>query len=157
MMFSQEVVELLRIAGWFPGRRVDVSEMRSVLQREGFNVSPAAEAVLSEFGGLTVKHPHSRGPNSDLRDYFHFQVSEVMSGSPTGWVFDYSEMVGESLCPIGQAFRGYMIMCVGSSGHVYGGYDNTLVLIGNTAEEAIGNMCTGVRPIDLSYSSEHMH
>ena len=55
-------------------------------------------------------------------------------------------MVGEPLCPVGLACRDYLVIVMGVSGRVFGGYDECLVLLGDTPEEAIDNLCNGRRP-----------
>lgn len=45
--------------------------------------------------------------------------------------------------PVGEASRGYLIMCMGSGGHVYGGYDDFLVRLGTSGDDAIEGLCTG--------------
>lgn len=154
MMFSQTTLKFLENAGWFPGRSVSFTGAKALLEDKGFSLSLPAEMVLAEFGGLLVKHPHWAGPRDKLDDNFHFDVPKALTRWMLGWIGEYSAMVGEELCPIGEAYRGNMIMCAGPSGRIYGGFDDTFVLFGETTELAIENLCSGAKPIDLSHLGE---
>jgi hypothetical protein len=46
--------ELLRQAGWSPGRRVDVDSMLAELASEGHVLVPPVRGFLREFSGLTI-------------------------------------------------------------------------------------------------------
>lgn len=50
--YPPETQTALKVAGWTPGRKVDVAELLQWLESSGFAVSPAAEKFLSEFVGL---------------------------------------------------------------------------------------------------------
>ena len=47
---SKDVEELLRQAGWHPGRRIDLSPWVT----HGMKLFPAARRILAEFGGLVI-------------------------------------------------------------------------------------------------------
>ncbi len=147
-MFSDMTRELLERSGWYPGRKIDISEMEILVKRNGFPINPFVGSILGEFGGLRVTHPHAVVPG--VEDYFHFDVARAISGRDMKWLEDYSKIVGEQLTPVGEAFRDYMILCVGGSGCVYAGFDETLVLVGESPEFAIENLCSGAKLLDLS-------
>jgi hypothetical protein len=39
------------------------------------------------------------------------------------------------MTPIGEASRGYLIMCMAPGGTVYGGYDDVLVKLGSSGDD----------------------
>src|SRR4051812_1081547 len=49
---STQTHEILRGAGWFPGRHVDTAAWDSSFVETGLMMPPAAAAFLGEFGGL---------------------------------------------------------------------------------------------------------
>jgi hypothetical protein len=58
---SPEATGILREAGWSAERRIDISRWIADLARQGTAAFPAAEAILSNCGGLVVKHTDQRG------------------------------------------------------------------------------------------------
>jgi hypothetical protein len=52
--FSPETDRVLRGAGWFPGRTVDIERWSLPLAAEGLEIHGSAERFLAEFGGLAV-------------------------------------------------------------------------------------------------------
>lgn len=65
-------------------------------------------------------------------------------GRDPGWAREYERRSGEpALTPIGEAARGHLIMCMGPGGQVYGGYDDFLVRLGASGDDAIEGLCTG--------------
>ena len=135
-------MQCLLEAGWRPGRNVPVpEEAEAELRADGHALLPSARAFLAEFGGLTVIHPHARtaGP-----DRFVIDALLAVRGRDSDWVREYERRSGEpALTPVGEAARGYLIMCMGSGGYVYGGYDDFLVRLGTSGDDAIEALCTG--------------
>ena len=69
---TPEVEERLRGAGWFPGRRVDDSQIAKWLKigvRDfGCHVFPEAVKLLREYGGLTLSDIHFSPEESQMRN-----------------------------------------------------------------------------------------
>jgi hypothetical protein len=53
----------------------------------------------------------------------------------------YAMRVGKPLCVIGAASDDYLILSMDPDGAVYGGYDEQLVIVGNSADDAIDSLC----------------
>ena len=136
----------LLAAGWQQGRSACLpAGAGDELRADGLALLPAARAFLAEFGGLTVTYPHARVPGS--QDKFVIDPLLALRGRDPGWAREYARRCGEpALTPVGEAARGYLIMCMGPGGHVYGGYDGTLVLLGTSGDDAIEGLCTGREP-----------
>jgi len=141
--FGELTLQCLLTAGWHPGRNVSLPEQAETEPRaDGHALLPSARAFLAEFGGLTVVHPHARAPAST--DRFVIDALVAARGTDPDWVRDYERRSGETaLTPVGEAARGYLIMCMGPGGHLYGGYDNFLVRLGTSGDDAIEGLCTG--------------
>jgi SUKH-3 immunity protein len=139
-MFTPSTEKLLRRAGWAPGRRFNVREVKARLMENGFSLHAKAEEFLVEFGGLEVTHPHSKVP--DVTDRFKLDVSEALRMFGHGWVKDdYSRRVGVPLCVVGHAYNGYMVLAMAPDGSVYAGYDDELVRVGDSGVAALENLC----------------
>jgi len=134
--FSKTTLKFLYQAGWFEKRKVNISEFIPVLHEEGFSLTKKVAQFLKSFGKLKIKQPGG--------DYFHFDVIEATLSVDTDWVKqDYSERVGEKLCIIGEAFNGYMTLCMSPQGEVYAGFDDTLVYVGTSGYDAIEALSLG--------------
>ena len=123
-----DALQLLRSAGWQPGRAIDVAGERDALQREGYETTPAAEALLMEYSGLTVRGSHHDDPlvidaTAAARDVF------------PGWANRYSAAIGSTLVPVGQ--QSHMTLYVDEAGWLWGGFDTQFGYCGNDMTEAV--------------------
>jgi len=136
MIFSKNTLKLLHEAGWHKKRRTDTSEFCQILSSEGFAPSGKITEFLKRFGNLRIRQKTG--------DCFHFDISEAVSNVDPDWITEnYSERAGSNLCAIGEAFSGYMVLCMSPKGEVYAGFDETLVYVGASGEEAVSNLCSG--------------
>ena len=139
MEFEEKVKNLLIEAGWKPGRQVDISQYKLVIENEGYKLSSAVEMFLQQFGGLYIRYPL---PNSQS-DIVHFDVIKSVRDTNPFWVKDeYSQRLNNfNLCVIGQAFTNHMTIIMDNYGNVYGGYDDNLYFIADSGEDAIRIIC----------------
>ena len=141
--FSTETEQTLRRAGWYPGRHVPevVSSLKDNETLSGFEMFPAAEEVLSEFGGLKVDQ---QGPGeTGAREPFQFDPA--LAGYEEEFFSDFSRLVNTKLYPLGEAANGHSYWAIGENGNVY------LVmfeigLLGKNIEEALDNLIIGRNP-----------
>ena len=98
---ADEVVRILRAAGWQEGRRVDTYEERRYLEEFGFTVNPAAESFLAEFHGLHFDLPN--GPH----DFDVHKAAFWMTKEEVPFV---NRLTDELLCPVGYGGRTYMLL-----------------------------------------------
>ncbi len=61
----------------------------------------------------------------------------------------YSKIVGSPLSPIGEASGGYLKLMIDERGRIFGGYDQVLLAIGTSGEDAVEALCSGrkLRPV----------
>jgi SUKH-3 immunity protein of toxin-antitoxin system len=111
---SPETTGILREAGWSAERRVDVSGWITDLAREGTTALPAAEAILSNFGGLVVKHTDHQGSSRHSFDL-----------NPSRWyhardeIRDNEELVGDRLFPLGETEGAGMLAVLEDGGIIW--------------------------------------
>ncbi|MDR0416129.1 MAG: SUKH-3 domain-containing protein [Propionibacteriaceae bacterium] len=122
------IEQLLRAAGWRPGRRVDTSEAERAFAERRFPVTPAALAALREFSGLTVKRP------DELGGVLFDGVAAAME-TELGWFDRYNQAEGHSFTPI--ADYGPMLIMVDEAGGVWGASDDVYGRLGDTVPEAL--------------------
>lgn len=129
--FSEGTRVALERAGWFPGRRGETDKYCELLRRDGVEPYEVVKDFLAEFGGLRLETPP--GTPDEHQEWFFFGVVE-----PSFHLMQfYSRAVGEYLFKVGLAYRGYMVLGMGSTGAVYAGYDETLIRVGESGVAAI--------------------
>ncbi|MFX0196969.1 MAG: SUKH-3 domain-containing protein [Candidatus Hodarchaeota archaeon] len=140
--FSTETEAFLKKAGWRKGRAVNIDDYVQFLKNETFDIPKTVINFLREFGGLKVVHPHAKVPGK--MDFFSFNVKKAIQDHDPLWVKEeYSNRVGKQLCIIGQAFRDYMVLSMSEDSEVFAGFDDILVYVGSSGDQAIENLCLG--------------
>lgn len=105
---------LLREAGWFPGRAVNIARDVSRLKADGFLVTSAAQVFLREFTRLKISCGTKTQP-------IVIDGALAARGVYPYWCERYSEAVGSALVPVGEYSR--MTIYVDEQGGLWGGYD----------------------------------
>ncbi|PEA81595.1 hypothetical protein COL60_24935, partial [Bacillus pseudomycoides] len=54
MKISNKTIEELKKAGWYEGRKIDISENVKFLEERGFEVFESAKKFMEEFGELRI-------------------------------------------------------------------------------------------------------
>jgi hypothetical protein len=140
--FSSRTRSFLESAGWHASRSRPVDSEVRILRTEGYDVPTPVLDLLREFGGLKVTYPHAKVPAHD--DNFVIDAELAMRGTFKAWIDEYQRRVGATtLTPVGQAARGYLVLVMADTGTVYAGYDDTLLIVGESADQAIENLCSG--------------
>lgn len=133
---SPEAEAFLRAGGWSPNS-ADMSETVAQLRRDGYEVSPHAEAILSRFDGLSFS-----GKRRKWRPVHDFEIR------PSSWYgeadrFEYIQAItGAPVCPLGDT-SGAAMLGVLSDGRVVVELNGHLVSIGNTWREALDSQLFG--------------
>ncbi|HDN25833.1 MAG TPA: hypothetical protein ENG03_01800 [Thioploca sp.] len=97
--FSTKTQSLLIKAGWQEGRKIDTTGYEQVLREEEFEIPTCVKALLQEFGGLRIVHPHAKVPGET--DDFIFEAVKATYQSLADWVKgNYSHRVGKKLCSV---------------------------------------------------------
>jgi hypothetical protein len=113
--FSAETEEVLRTAGWFPGRKIDTASTVSALKEDGFVPHDSALTFLREFGNLHVD-VHGSGV-SCARVPFAFDPLEA-SGEQDRFL-EWGESLGVQLLPIGYLDHHRYLLGIDHMGDVY--------------------------------------
>ncbi len=108
-------IELLRKAGWFPGRTVDISLDLAALATAGFEVTEAAETFLRENSGLRIAWESKLNP-------LKIDGAAVARSTDPEWCQAYSAAIGSPLVPVGE--YSLMVLYIDSSGDLWGAADN---------------------------------
>lgn len=139
--FSQEVDDVLRRAGWMPGRQADLTRWKGTLPE--FEWHGAAEKFLREFGGIRVV-VEGFGVKS-TREPFEFDP-DVAFGEEERFV-DLSALYGRKFFPVGEFGQGEFFLAIDEDSVVY--------LVARRAwryskvDQALDQLVTGVAPEKL--------
>ncbi|MEM8601665.1 MAG: SUKH-3 domain-containing protein [Bacteroidota bacterium] len=146
--FVPEVEQLLRLAGWFPGRRIEDARIDAwaseIESPEGFRMTPAARRVLSEFGGLHVKPQTVVGRDrarSDIKFNPRSGIGEEIQ--ITDWLSP--DALGRGFFPIGAASKSYLVCAVDSAGGFYAWFDG-MHWKGEPFDQALEQLLLGIDP-----------
>ena len=132
--------ELLRVAGWYPGRQVDTASGEQALIAAGYRLHDAALAVLAEFSGLTISGPEyviegRNGPRNRRRQLWIDGVRAAAECESPGACIDYSEAVGDTLVPVGCELQ--TTFMIGETGAVWGAFTDSYAFTAHSCIEAV--------------------
>jgi hypothetical protein len=133
-MMPSELENMLYAAGWYPGRRVSVSQWLEELREYGFSIVPQAVAVLEEFGGLKIEPV--RTP-TDLFSPGPVIVDPLVDAELDRFQ-DWEEQLKTRLTPVGQ-FDGQSCLAIAEDGSVYMMWDSCLWKVGSSWLDALEN------------------
>lgn len=151
MRFSPPVTHRLTQAGWYEGRRLNISPLVAYLKEEGFEFPcPPMEEFLMEFGNLYIVTPkaervypinmifYSDEAEEVYFRQFHFDILEL--GDELFELIEarYVPIVGHPLYPIGGWSQDLLLM--GINGQVYNAFDEIFELVAETGYGAIEKM-----------------
>ena len=132
-MLSHEIQSVLRQQGWSPERRVPITDWIAQLRSEGYVVSPEAETILQNFGGLTivpVKQP------DDVYGAGVIRFDPVLAASGEFDRVDFlQKQLGRTLTPLGEVGQGILLLA--DDGQVLDVWDNESAEYGNSFEDAL--------------------
>ncbi|CAN5125060.1 SUKH-3 domain-containing protein [soil metagenome] len=138
--FSEAARVRLEKSGWQPNRTLDTFAYLAALESERHPIFPTVTEFLRSFGGLQIHFKHFATGGDDTLSLDPFEAADSI---PREHIDGYEKRVGAKLCPVGEAFSRHYIVMIDPAGRLFAGYDDTLVLLGNTPEEAIENLCQG--------------
>ncbi|WP_411970434.1 SUKH-3 domain-containing protein [Saccharothrix longispora] len=151
---SLTTVSALRLAGWYPGRRVDVSSDVSSLEAQGYVSSSLATEFLESFQGLKIGPAREGGPNFLNGEPFLVDAIGV-GGRHQGESSEIGSVIGGSWFPIGW-WLSYSHVFMRADGAL-AAYANGLIWsIGSTPSEGLELMVSADRPLICVHAPEGM-
>ncbi|WP_416979057.1 SUKH-3 domain-containing protein [Streptomyces sp. T028] len=139
--FTTEVERVLRLSGWFPGRRTDLRAWQE--QLSGFTWHPAAERFLTEFGGVSVD---VSGPGVDVARE-PFDIDPGLAVGEEEAFQELSERFGRSFFPLGEIGQGEFFLALDEDGVLYLLAAWAFRL--GPADQGLENLVTGVKAAKL--------
>lgn len=141
--FLEKTKKILSENEWNENRKFDSQPFIEYLNNNEFIIHKTVLKFLNSFGGLNIIFEK----NTD-KDNIEFNPIKANEGFHTYWIKEnYHSRTNSILCPIGIAYRNHMIVSMDELGYVYGGYDDTLIRLGKSGEEAIDNICNDCKDL----------
>lgn len=119
---------LLRNAGWFPGRTVDVSRDLAALSAAGYEITPAAAKFLAEYSGLTIVGDTKSNP-------LIIDGAFVAGDVDPEWGSAYAEAIGTTLVAVGE--YSHMTLYIDAEAGLWGAFDSEYGRGGSSLEEVV--------------------
>ncbi|WP_285399412.1 SUKH-3 domain-containing protein [Lysinibacillus sp. fls2-241-R2A-57] len=138
---EEKVLALLQKAGWFKGRKVDISKYIASLINGEYIIFNRAADFLKEYGDLIIQFENPKRSDS----YFTLTINPIEAASS---IFrevskSYEKYCAESFVIIGEIPTMEMTWYISSSGKFYGGYDDSLISLGDDFYHALYNIVSG--------------
>jgi hypothetical protein len=130
---SQYVREVLKDAGWFPERKVPVTEWLAYLNRNGVNCTDQAGAILENFGGLRISPPVN--PQGEYRP--EEIVFDPTFAGRCDVVKEWADDLDEAYCPIGSIWKDRAVFVLSESGVFFGISDQGVHYVGDDLASAL--------------------
>ncbi|WP_211294909.1 SUKH-3 domain-containing protein, partial [Streptomyces glaucescens] len=147
---SSPVREALLVAGWRPGRRVDISDTVERLTRSGYAIHGRFTSFVQEFTGLRIEPALAAGPN--------FMNDEPYWITPNRGVRYLDEALllkdvfGEDHNPVGWWLSSSHVF-MGVSGKVRAYLDGLVWELGETPVDALEFAVRPTRPLVCAWSA----
>ncbi|MCT4509028.1 MAG: SUKH-3 domain-containing protein [Tepidibacter sp.] len=120
MEVSEKTLQVLKEAGWYSGRKIDVFSSIEFLRLKGFEIFEAAERFLEEFGELEIKIEYEIKRREVIKRirYHHTNVEKTI-GELRKEHFDIEEETGEKTVPVGEIYNRNLTLFISESGKLY--------------------------------------
>lgn len=113
----QITLEVLKKAGWYEGRKINVDYIQEFLINRGYEIFPPVKAFLEEFGMIEIMDGET---NIFNRDRFHTDTKRTIGDYlPQGSLKAEEQYARERLVPVGEIRNGYLRILISESGKMY--------------------------------------
>ncbi|MEP7284972.1 MAG: SUKH-3 domain-containing protein [Chloroflexota bacterium] len=150
-IFSEQTLRMLQNAGWSEFYRYDISKYEKVYERAGCAPPSKVKEFMLSFGGLYFTVPGPRSAKSVTG--FDFNPVKVLQDIYVCSDYEFiSEQVGLPVSPayiIGSLHGIPAELLMVSDGKIYAYYDQILLKIGDSGEDAIEAMAIGRQFVKL--------
>ncbi|MFW6694089.1 SUKH-3 domain-containing protein [Streptomyces sp. MAR4 CNX-425] len=143
---TPEAHEMLRTAGWHPGRRVEIGDVVAHLESLGVRVHTAARDFLAEFGDLHLIHePSAEIKGRLVTSFTDTDNARHITEHEHPFRSYVAEATGSAVCPVaGTSF--HVSVYVTEDGRFYGIRDGAVYLFGDDTASFFNQVVTGRKP-----------
>ncbi|PEE40905.1 SUKH-3 domain-containing protein [Bacillus pseudomycoides] len=134
MGISNKTIEELKKAGWYEGRKIDISENVKFLEERGFEVFESATKFMEEFGELQF-NVESIWPDGLVISKHTTCIKEVI-GVLDSSCFGLENFIDDKVIPIGSLYNFEIDLYISESGRIF----ESTGWAGENALEALDNI-----------------
>ncbi|MGE7875605.1 SUKH-3 domain-containing protein [Bacillus paramycoides] len=136
MKISNKTIEELKKAGWYEGRKIDISENVKFLEERGFEVFESAKKFMEEFGELqfNVESIWPDGVTKEISE--HTTCIKEVIGMLNSSFFGLEDYIDEKVIPIGSLYDFEINLYISESGRMF----KSIGWVGDNVLEALENV-----------------
>lgn len=127
-------------SGWFPERKIDMSDLLGDHKVPGITVNAYATEFLEAFGCLDIAFPLD---DEDETYTYTFSLVTTMQTYSMARLRRHEQTVKASLCPIGLSEDKLVVLLISQSGKVYASVDGNLKCVADSYQEALNKLNSG--------------
>ena len=116
-MLEDRTKKLLKKAGWYEGRKIDITKQVEYLEKAGYEVFEAARNFMEEFGELTIRAKYIGFQEKESYDEHSTKYDELSFYCED--CDNYDENAGVKTIPICELFKGEFVVCLSDSGNFF--------------------------------------
>ena len=135
MEISNKTIEELKKAGWYEGRKIDISETVKFLEERGFEVFESAKKFMEEFGELQINVEKIWSDGSKQISEHTTCIKEVI-GVLNSSFFGLEDYIDEKVIPIGSLYNFEINLYISESGRMF----KSIGWVGDNVLEALENV-----------------
>ncbi|MGO0653483.1 SUKH-3 domain-containing protein [Bacillus mycoides] len=117
MGISNKTIEELKKAGWYEGRKIDISENVKFLEERGFEVFESAKKFMEEFGELRI-NVEKIWPDGLVISKHTTCIKEVI-GVLDSSCFGLENFIDDKVIPIGSLYNFEIDLYISESGRIF--------------------------------------
>jgi hypothetical protein len=131
---NEEIINFLSEAGWFEGRKIDISYVKDDLQGELLTQpNSLIYQFLEEYGNLGINYTTKNG----IFGYISTNPDRGIQLIDKPLLNKFERVAKEKLVPVGSAYFDAAIFLMSYTGKFYVGGARVLVFVGNTFFETL--------------------
>ncbi|MBJ8107370.1 MULTISPECIES: SUKH-3 domain-containing protein [Bacillus cereus group] len=134
MKISNKTIEELKKAGWYEGRKIDISENVKFLEERGFEVFESAKKFMEEFGELRI-NVENIWPDGLVISKHTTCIKEVI-GVLDSSCFGLENFIDDKVIPIGSLYNFEIDLYISESGRMF----KSIGWVGDNVLEALENV-----------------
>ncbi|MDI6533839.1 SUKH-3 domain-containing protein [Bacillus mycoides] len=135
MEISNKTIEELKKAGWYEGRKIDISENVKFLEEREFEVFESAKKFMEEFGELRINVEKIR-PNGSKKISKHTTCIKEVIGVLDSSCFGLEDYIDEKVIPVGSLNDFGLNLYISESGRLF----KSIGWVGDNIMEALDNI-----------------
>ncbi|WP_242274642.1 SUKH-3 domain-containing protein [Bacillus cereus group sp. BfR-BA-01310] len=135
MEISNKTIEELKKAGWYEGRKIDISENVKFLEERGFEIFESAKKFMEEFGELRINVEKIWSDGSKKISKHTTCIKEVI-GVLDSLCFGLDDFIDDKVIPVGSLYNFEIDLYISESVRIF----ESTGWAGENALEALDNI-----------------